>query len=265
MLDREDYVEPACALCGKPGEEPALKPVPRDRILQKMREYEDRSDWNGAERHLKYWLEEAKAGRDGRGQLMLNNELMGFYRKQGKRKEAEEHRAAALELVQDRSLTINDRLRRLLATAIELDGGEEGDCPQENILPAYIKKLASLEILTPQWHELLQQKGGAPCSEEELAPLLEKVLVYDLFRFFLRGVYDGRALPWAKYAVFRVLTLRRLSRGRTRAETAELIRLCSKELEHSEENLAALHRAFCRRSGRFSAAGLRKAIEEEAQ
>jgi len=100
MLDREDYVEPACALCGKPGEEPALKPVPRDRILQKMREYEDRSDWNGAERHLKYWLEEAKAGRDGRGQLMLNNELMGFYRKQGKRKEAEEHRAAALELIE---------------------------------------------------------------------------------------------------------------------------------------------------------------------
>lgn len=173
-------------------------------------------------------------------------------------------RAAALELVQDRSLTINDRLRRLLAMAAELDGGEEGDCPQENILPAYIKKLASLEILTPQWRELLQQKGGAPCGEEELSPLLEKVLVYDLFRFFLRGVYDGRALPWAKYAVFHVLVLRQLSSGGTK-EAAELIRLYSKEIEHNEENLTALHRALCRRTGRWSAAGLSKAIEEETK
>ena len=76
---------------------------------------------------------------------------------------------------------------------------------------------------------------------------------------------DGRVLPWVKYTAFRVLVLRRLSRGRSRAETAELIRLCSKELEHNEDNLRALHRAFCRRSGRFGAAGIIRAIEEEVQ
>ena len=71
-LNREDYIEPQCALCGQPGEESAVKPVPQDRIQEKLREYEDRNDWTGAERHLKYWMEEAKAGGDERGMLMLS-------------------------------------------------------------------------------------------------------------------------------------------------------------------------------------------------
>ena len=172
-------------------------------------------------------------------------------------------RAAALELVQDRNLTIDERLRRLLAMAQELDGEEETDCPQKAILPAYIKKLASVEILTPQWRDLLHRKGGTPYPEEELTPLLEKVLVYDVFRFFLRGVYDGRVLPWAKYAVFHALVLRDLSRHYAcKKEICEVVRLYSKEIEHNAENQESLHRALCRRSGRWSVAGLLKAISE---
>lgn len=172
-------------------------------------------------------------------------------------------RTAALDMLQDRSLTINDRLRRLLTLAEELDGGVETDCPQEAILPAYRKKLSALEILTPQWRDLLRQKGGTPYPEAELSPLLEKVLVYDVFRFFLRGVYDGCALPWAKYAVFHALVLRNLSRHcASKTELCEVIRLYSKEIEHNAENLESLHRALCRRSGRWSVAGLLKAIDE---
>ena len=170
-------------------------------------------------------------------------------------------RAAALDMVQDRSLTIDERLRRLLALGCELDGEGEGDCPQENILPAYRKKLAALEILTPQWRDLLHQKGGTPYPEEELSPLLEKVLVYDVFRFFLRGVDDGRALPWVKYAVFHALVLRDLSRHCAgKEELCEVIRLYSKEIEHNAENQESLHRTLCRRSGRWSVAGLGKAL-----
>ena len=172
-------------------------------------------------------------------------------------------RAAALELVQDRSLPIEERMRRLLAMAQELDGEAEGDCPQRDILPSYRKKLLGLEILTPAWRDLLTQKGGEPYAEEELSPLLEKVLVYDVFRFFLRGVYDGRALPWAKYAVFHALVLRDLSRCcASKEELCEAVRLYSKEIEHNAENQEVLHRALCRRSGRWSVAGLRKAINE---
>lgn len=172
-------------------------------------------------------------------------------------------RTAALEMVQDRSLSIEERLRRLLALGCELDGEGEGDCPQKDVLPAYRKKLQTLEILTPQWRDLLRQKGGVPYHEVELSLLLEKVLVYDVFRFFLRGVYDGRALPWVKYAVFHALVLRDLSRHCTsKTELCEVIRLYSKEIEHNAENQESLHRALCRRSGRWSVAGLRKAINE---
>ena len=98
-LEKEDYVEPECALCGRPGEEQPLRRVPVDRIQEKLREYEDRSDWPGVERHLLYWLREATENRDRRGQLMLNNELMGYYRKQGKGQEARRYAETAMELV----------------------------------------------------------------------------------------------------------------------------------------------------------------------
>ena len=75
-LEREDYIDPACPLCGKPGETESAQPVPVDRIQRKLWEYEDASDWEGAERHLKYWLAEAEMNADRRGLLMLHNELM---------------------------------------------------------------------------------------------------------------------------------------------------------------------------------------------
>ena len=99
-LEKEDYIDPRCVLCGKPGEEETPQPVPVGRILDKLREYEDRNDWPAVERHLKYWLAEAEANRDERGQLMLNNELMGYYRKQGNREEAFAHAEKAVGLVE---------------------------------------------------------------------------------------------------------------------------------------------------------------------
>ncbi len=97
-LNREDYLEPACPLCGQPGELEGGRPVPLDRILEKLRLLEDRNDWPAVERCLKYWLAEAEVFRDQRGQLTLHNELMGYYRKQGKKEDAYSHadRADAL-------------------------------------------------------------------------------------------------------------------------------------------------------------------------
>ena len=88
-LSPEDYVEPACLLCGEPyGAEPKIQAVPQQRIIQKLDEYMSRRDYAGAERHLLYWMEEARLGRDRRGQLMLCNELIGHYRKTGERDKA---------------------------------------------------------------------------------------------------------------------------------------------------------------------------------
>ncbi len=101
-LRPEDYLEPACLLCGEPfGAESAVRAVPQQRIVEKLDEYMSRRDYAGAERHLLYWMEEAKLGRDRRGQLLLCNELIGHYRKCGERDKAFARIDEALRLLRE--------------------------------------------------------------------------------------------------------------------------------------------------------------------
>lgn len=98
----EDYMEPRCLLCDEPyGAKPAVKSVPQQRILDKMDEYMSHRDYAGAERHLLYWLEEAKLGGDQRGELLIRNELVGHYRKVANREKAFENAEIALQLLKD--------------------------------------------------------------------------------------------------------------------------------------------------------------------
>ena len=76
-----------------------LRPIPQRRVIEKMDGYMARRDYAGAERHLLYWLEEARAGGDLRGMLMVRNELVGHYRKTGQRERAMESVDEALRLV----------------------------------------------------------------------------------------------------------------------------------------------------------------------
>ena len=100
-IPREDYVEPRCLLGMDPmGEEDTLRPIPQRRVMEKLDEYISRRDYDGAERHLKYWLEEAKMVRDMRGELLVRNELIGHNRKTGDRDGALENAAAAENLVE---------------------------------------------------------------------------------------------------------------------------------------------------------------------
>lgn len=76
-------------------------PVPQRRIIEKMDEYMSRRDYAGAERHLLYWLEEARLGGDLRGALVLTGELVGHYRKTGERDKALASGESALDLVKE--------------------------------------------------------------------------------------------------------------------------------------------------------------------
>lgn len=99
-IDKEDYMEPRCILCEEPyGAEAQVKPVPQQRIMKKVDEYMSRRDYAGVERHLLYWLEEAKLGRDEKGELMIRNELIGHYRKTGEREKAIAQAEAAVTLL----------------------------------------------------------------------------------------------------------------------------------------------------------------------
>ena len=85
-----------------------MKPIPTQRVIARMDAYLSRRDYAGAERHLLYWLEEARLGGDLRGELMVRNELVGHYRKTGNRPKAMETIEALLDLL--RRLDFGDTL-----------------------------------------------------------------------------------------------------------------------------------------------------------
>lgn len=101
-LRAEDYAEPRCLLCDEPhGAEPKAKSVPLQRVLAKFDEYTSRDDPAGAERHMLYWLEEARLGGDLRGQFQIRNELMGLYRKTAQKDKAFASMESALALARE--------------------------------------------------------------------------------------------------------------------------------------------------------------------
>lgn len=128
-LAPETYMEPRCLLRDEPyGAVPPARSVPQQRIAAKLDAYMGRRDYAGAERHLLYWVEEAKLGRDLRGELFLCGELVGYYRKTANREEAFRYaeRALALldELDYEGSVTAGTTLVNI-ATAYSAFGEEE--------------------------------------------------------------------------------------------------------------------------------------------
>ena len=107
-LRPEDYMEPRCVLCAEPYGRERVQAVPQRRIIEKMDEYMARRDYAGAERHLLYWLAEARQGGDRRGELMLLGELVGHYRKTGAREKALARAEEALALL--RALELEDTI-----------------------------------------------------------------------------------------------------------------------------------------------------------
>ena len=101
-LEPFDYAEPRCLLCDEPyGAKVEVRSIPQDRVISKMDELMSRRDYNGCERHLKYWLEEALLGNDKRGELLVRNEMVGHYRKTGEKDKALLNAEAALNLLKE--------------------------------------------------------------------------------------------------------------------------------------------------------------------
>ncbi len=103
MIDKFDYQEPRCLQCsGKdfyyPQKDAPLGTVPVDRVLSKVDGLFNKNDYKEAGRLLNYWRQEAVALKDKRGELALESELVGYYRKQGDRENGLSSIARALEL-----------------------------------------------------------------------------------------------------------------------------------------------------------------------
>ncbi len=106
MLDKFDYAQPACPLCdGKdsyfPEKDAPLGRIPVGRVIDKVDSLFDKNNYEEAGRLLVYWRNEAQELKDKHGELAMESELVGYYRKRNDEENALKSVANALSLVEE--------------------------------------------------------------------------------------------------------------------------------------------------------------------
>ena len=184
-------------------------------------------------------------------------------------------REKLLAILAERALPLRTRLKSFLLLAAQaqwlLEEEREDEIPaladawtppeaavQKNSLffTAALRLLGELEVLETDWRDLLARaEQAAEVREEE--DLLERIAVYFAFRYLLKAVNDGDFLGRAQLVVFSVLVVERLGAV---CDLGEALRRYSSEIEHNEDNLAALLEAFWQQEA-FSLERLLSALE----
>ena len=129
-------------------------------------------------------------------------------------------------------------------------------------LSGWLKLYDDLEHIKPEWTQILSSaiafvsEGMPECRENsnivnEREYEYEHLLVYYIYRYFLRAVFDEKLSEKVKLACTALIMQELLGSSACRTEkefTFEkqitLMRIYSKETEHSEENLEALYSNF---------------------
>jgi lysine-N-methylase len=186
-------------------------------------------------------------------------------------------RTQCFHLLQDRSQPLGQRLTTLLFWADKVqawcDQGGAGELPrpeycrpaalssQDAVLPDLLDFFHGLESSGPEWDHALQGTTAA-CGQPDaatqwaafrtaLAPsqwCYEHLAFYFLYRYLLYAAEDGDLLSRVKLSVVAVLLVQAMDFARWQSrggrylpsDRIDTTRVLSKELEYSEENLAAL-------------------------
>ena len=147
-------------------------------------------------------------------------------------------------LLDEEQTEVLPRLREIYETTLPLVEPAALPDPTESLCLC-LDTLEGLQQLWPRWGELLERgrealKKGRFALPEEAG---ERVCVYFLSRHWLRGVWDGDLLSWAQFAVLGTAVSALLAPLEEEG-FCEVFRLFCEELEHSEENMAAIQNAF---------------------
>ena len=114
----ERFENPQCA-CGNRGARPGSR-IEIGRVRERLDQLQDAGDSAGAERLLDYWLAEARQAGDQTGEILIENEYVGFFRKTDRGDEALAHGERGMALLAEAGMedTVTAATTRInLATA----------------------------------------------------------------------------------------------------------------------------------------------------
>ena len=129
-------------------------------------------------------------------------------------------------VIDDGNLSFESRLLKILA----LSGDDSPELPS---VGQCVELLLKLDILTDRWGNLLSE---IPESKVFLHNVhqLENIAWYYIYRYFLRGVFDGDTLSKARLCVLACVVINAYSNEENIADIAHLF---SKEVEYSADNI----------------------------
>lgn len=157
-----------------------------------------------------------------------------------------EYRKALIDVIQDRSMTVMERVQDIL---YDLNAGENVDYAR------WGEFLTGLERLDDAWADRLEglgeeYDGEADLSEFETA--FEQLLVYLVWRHVPGNACDYDVEVCVLYAILMWFIVRRLCEnfitecGKiTLPDIVEIARLYSSEIEYSDENIYAIMNEIC--------------------
>ena len=168
-------------------------------------------------------------------------------------------RKLAFAIAEDRRFRVFERTALLLSFAEELERSVTD--PQE-VLSAWsadslpdrlaalrpnkcgrfsslLRAFKTMDWLTQRFPAMLDRLTEASPLPDEIQA--ERLLQYFLYKYFLQAAYDGKLLKKVQFASAMLLLLGALFRSeepQNAEDVTDLFHLCSRELEHSEENLS---------------------------
>ena len=176
----------------------------------------------------------------------------------------EQMQKQAIALLQDRSRDIWKRMREYLLPICEDACDETGEYAYQDFKARY-QTFAEMETLDEEW-EIVKAQMEEHYTAETYVSILqqylqslaylesdyEQLMVYFTFRYLMNAVYDYDAASYRKLAVVFTLFIRDMDALRyhlnggcyTRDDRVDVVRIFSKEVEHSEENIELAREAF---------------------
>lgn len=164
-----------------------------------------------------------------------------------------EFRSEILSRLSDRSVSLSARISETLCLAATAQGETVSlsDLSAEKIWGEIWDFLSGLESLGETWNQALvcarNEKAVKACDLFSEADG-ERIVAYEIFRYLGKSLYDGDILSKVKFAVLFWLILRKFGKSFARnsgtSPRIDALKLLSRQLEYSEENMDALAQAF---------------------